>query len=243
LRQKQGDSIPTVSLEAEYFVAGILGKAILPAMDHSARSASAFDKVADKYQERFMGLTVYDDGYQEFCDLLPPGRARILDAACGPGNVSRFLMARRPELDLLGIDLAPRMVELARETVPSARFAVHDCRRLADLEMRFHGIICAFGLPYLSWGEARAFIETAGSVLEPKGVIYLSTILGNSADSGFERFSSGDEVHVTYHNEEQVSSWLEEYRFTLVKQERVPSPKVAPKPTMDLIVIARKIPC
>jgi hypothetical protein len=47
------------------------------------------------------------------------------------------------------------MVELAREAVPSAQFAVHDCRNLAELQRRFDGIICAFGLPYLSPEEAR----------------------------------------------------------------------------------------
>jgi len=34
------------------------------------------------------------------------GRARVLDAACGPGSASRYLLAQRPELQLLGIDLA-----------------------------------------------------------------------------------------------------------------------------------------
>ena len=104
-----------------------------------------------------MGLTMYDDSYRAFCALLKPGRVRVLDAACGPGNVSRYLMAQRPDLDLLGIDLAPRMVELAREAVPSAHFAVHDCRHLAALQRRFDGIICAFGLPYLSGEEATGF--------------------------------------------------------------------------------------
>src|SRR6266403_3432131 len=130
-------------------------------MDHCAISASVFHRFADLYRDKFMDLTVYDDSYREFYELLPQGRARVLDAACGPGNVSRYLMAQRPYLDLLGIDLAPRMVELAREAVPLAHFAVHDCRHLADLQLRFDGIICAFGLPYLSREEATAFIRAA----------------------------------------------------------------------------------
>src|SRR5215469_7521526 len=113
-------------------------------MDHSAISASVFHKLADRYREKYMDLTMYDNSYREFCELLRRGPARVLDAACGPGNVSRYLKAHRPELELLGIDLAPRMVELAREAVPSALFVVHDCRRLAGLQGPFEGIICAF---------------------------------------------------------------------------------------------------
>src|SRR5260370_5031110 len=131
-------------------------------MDHCAISASAFHKHADRYRDKFMDLTLYDDSYRAFCELLPQGRARVLDAACGPGNVSRYLMAQRPDLDLLGIDLAPRMVELAREAVPSAHFAVQDCRHLADLQLRFGGVIFAFCLPYLLGEEATAFGSAAG---------------------------------------------------------------------------------
>src|SRR6476620_5727510 len=114
-------------------------------MDRCAISAVAFHKLADRYCEKYMDLTMYDESYSQFSALLKGG-ACVLDAACGPGNVSRYLMTQRPDLDLLGIDLAPRMVELAREAVPSARFAVHDCRDLLSLKQRFDGIICAFGL-------------------------------------------------------------------------------------------------
>jgi len=189
-----------------------------------------------------MDLTLYDESYLKFCELLRPGHARVLDAACGPGNVSRCLMAHRPDLDLLGIDLAPRMVELAREAVPSARFAVHDCRRLAELQRRFDGIICAFGLPYLSPEEASAFIEAAAQVLDPGGVLYLSTMLGNSEDSGLEHCSTGDPVYVYYHSEEHLTRLLERSGFKLVERSLLESPSAASKRTIDLILISKLCP-
>jgi len=209
-------------------------------MDHCAISVSVFHKFADLYRDKYMGQTLYDDSYREFCGLLKPGRARVLDAACGPGNVSRYLMVQRPDLDLLGIDLAPRMVELAREAVPSAHFAVHDCRHVAGLQRRFDGIICAFGLPYLSGDEATAFIREAGQALDPGGALYLSTMLGKSEDSGFETCSTGDQVYINYHSEDQVVSSLLGCGFTVLKQSRLPSPSAASKRTTDLIVIAEK---
>jgi SAM-dependent methyltransferase len=210
------------------------------AMDHCAVSASVFHKHAEMYRDKFMGLSTYDDSYREFCGALRPGRARVLDAACGPGTASRYLMAQRPELDLLGIDLAPRMVELAREAVPAARFVVHDCRRLADLRQRFDGIICAFGLPYLSTEEATAFIKTAALALEEGGALYLSTMLGKPEASGLERCSTGDEVYVFYHPEDQILRFLQAEGMAVLKRWRIPSPSAAPKKTTDLIVIAKK---
>lgn len=209
-------------------------------MDQCAISASAFDKVADQYREKFMDLTLYDEPYRGFCDLLPSGRARVLDAACGPGNVSRFLMSQRPDLDLLGIDLAPRMVELAREAVPSAQFAVHDCRDLAELKRRFDGIICSFGLPYLSWPEAVAFIKACSAALEPQGALYLSTMLGRREDSGPQRCSTGDQVYVNYHSENHIISALRASGISVIKQRHLPSPSGAVKKTTDLIIIAKR---
>jgi SAM-dependent methyltransferase len=209
-------------------------------MDYSAHSASVFHKLADRYREEYMDLTLYDDSYRDFCEMLPPGSARVLDVACGPGNVSRFLISQRGDLDLLGIDLAPRMVDLAREAVPSARFAVHDCRKLADLKLRFDGIICAFGLPYLSWPEAASFIRAAYDSLEPAGALYLSALLGRPEESGFEPCSTGDQVYVNYHSEDQIIGALRDCAFTIVSQRQLPSPSAAPKPTTDLVVIAKK---
>jgi len=203
-------------------------------------SASAFDKQADLYRKKFMDLTMYDDSYREFCDLLRPGRARVLDAACGPGNVSRYLVAQRPDLNLLGIDLAPRMVELAREAVPSAQFVVHDCRHLLDFQRRFDGIICAFGLPYLLPEELTAFVGAAAEALDPGGVLYLSAMLGNSEDSGLQLCSTGDQVYLNYHNEDHITRSLAEHGFSVVRQSRMASPSAASKVTTDLIVIAKK---
>jgi SAM-dependent methyltransferase len=209
-------------------------------MDHCAHSASLFHRQADRYRDKYMDLTLYDDSYRAFCDLLKPGCARVLDAACGPGNVSRYLMTQRPELNLLGIDLAPRMVELARQAVPGARFAVHDCRRLAGLQRRFDGIICAFGLPYLSPEEATDLIREASHVLLAGGVLYLSTMLGGNGDSGFEVCSTGEQIYINYHSEDQVLHSLEECGYTILKQSRLQSPSAAVKKTTDLIVIAEK---
>ena len=209
-------------------------------MDRCVISASAFDKQADLYRKKFMDLTIYDDTYREFCELLTQGRARVLDAACGPGNVSRYLVAQRPDLDLLGIDLAPRMVELAREAVPSAQFVVHDCRHLLDLQRRFDGIICAFGLPYLLPEEVTAFVGAAAEALDAGGVLYLSAMLGNSKDSGLQLCSTGDPVYLNYHNEDHITRSLGERGFSVVRQRRMASPPAASKVTTDLIVIAKK---
>ncbi len=56
------------------------------------------------------------------------GRGPVGDLGCGPGHVSAHLAALGA--DVVGVDLSPRMVELASEAVPAGRFLVGDLRDL-----------------------------------------------------------------------------------------------------------------
>jgi SAM-dependent methyltransferase len=62
-----------------------------------------------------------------FAEMVPEG-GTVLDAGCGPGRVAA-LLARRG-LDVVGVDLAPGMVTVARRTHPGIRFEEADLTAL-----------------------------------------------------------------------------------------------------------------
>lgn len=68
-------------------------------------------------------------------------RNRVLDVGCGAGWSS---LAADPTADYLGIDVSPRMVELAREAYPTRRFEVADMEQLGGLGI-FGAIVSAYG--------------------------------------------------------------------------------------------------
>lgn len=211
-------------------------------MDPSALSAQVFDRNAELYQSKYMDLDLYDETYARLAGDLPPG-AQVLDAACGPGTVARRLMHWRPDIDLLGTDLAPRMVELARAAVPQARFEVGDCRELPGEVAAWDAIVCAFGLPYLSPEDARGFILRAGRSLRDGGQLYLSTQGGRPEESGPQRSSRGDVVHVFFHvmdGADGVGAWLAEAGLEVQVQAALPCPANASVQTRDWYCIARK---
>jgi SAM-dependent methyltransferase len=94
---------------------------------------------------------------------------RILDLACGPGTLSRRLAAMVvPGGVVVGVDLAPGMIELARAMhVPSARFEIMDIENLEFEDGAFDAAICGHGLQYASdlsraLGESRRVIRPSG---------------------------------------------------------------------------------
>jgi SAM-dependent methyltransferase len=56
-----------------------------------------------------------DAAFADRCVALMGAPARILDLGCGPGNIALQLAARLPDAHILGVDGAPRMLDVARQ--------------------------------------------------------------------------------------------------------------------------------
>jgi ubiquinone/menaquinone biosynthesis C-methylase UbiE len=97
-----------------------------------------FDSMAGDW-ERIRRDPTYREGFEDALRRLPSGfrPSRALDAACGTGLVSRWLVERWPGSAVVGFDLSPRMVERARELVPDARFEVASVHELPYADGEF----------------------------------------------------------------------------------------------------------
>ena len=210
-------------------------------MDTCQISVNTFDRFAERYAQKYLALDTYDDYYRQFCLHVSRQGANVLDVACGPGNVSAYLVRERPDLQVLGIDLAPSMVRLAQTHVLSASFLVHDCRHLADLGRVFDGIAYAFGLNYLNKEDAEQFFESLSKVLAPNGVLYLSTMSGPAEHSGLETSSSGDQIYVYYRPKQEIEQLVQRAGLELVFLDEIASPANASKPTIDVVLVARRV--
>lgn len=185
-----------------------------------------------------MDVSHYGDTLALFCDALPPN-ASVLDVACGPGNLSRFLLDRRNDLRMSGTDLAPNMIALAQANNPEASFSLADMRRIAETNSRYEALVCGFGLPYLSKAEAATFISDMAKILRPGGSVYLSTMTADIDASLLQQSSDGQDAILThYHAEATLREVLKHAGFDIVLSQKQPFPD---KPdTTDLIIIAQK---
>jgi ubiquinone/menaquinone biosynthesis C-methylase UbiE len=74
-----------------------------------------------------------DDAFvpvQAALDTLQSPPRHALDLGTGTGAIAALLAQRYPAAEVVGVDLAPRMIEEARRTVAGVRFEVADARRL-----------------------------------------------------------------------------------------------------------------
>jgi 2-polyprenyl-3-methyl-5-hydroxy-6-metoxy-1,4-benzoquinol methylase len=209
-------------------------------MDNTQHAAHIFNKLANLYESKFMDVSLYADSLEVFCGNMPLENVKVLEMACGPGNITQFLLSKRPDLDILGTDLAPNMVDLAKKNNPTARFEVMDVRDISTIKEKYNGIICGFGLPYLSKKDAILFIQNAAKCLKTNGLLYISTMEGDYNSSKSEKGSTGDEIFMHYHELDYLNTAMTESGLNMILTERKQYAK-AEKIVTDLILIAQKL--
>ena len=185
---------------------------------------------------------MYHESFDVFCDAIKKQNPEVLELACGPGNITTYLLSKRPDLKILGTDLAPRMLELAQKINPTAQFQLLDCREILKLGKSFDAIMCGFCLPYLTKKEAIQLIADASKVLNEHGVIYISTMEDHNANSGLRAGSKGDLIFMNFHEAEYLSGALTANGFEIKFLNRKQYPGPDGTQTTDLLIVAKKLP-
>lgn len=182
-------------------------------MDPYKETFNTWNNIASIYQDKFMDLDVYHHTYDYICNAVTKQKAKLLDIGCGPGNITKYLLSKRPGFDILGIDIAPNMIELAKANNPAAKFQVMDSRHINKLNTKYDAIICGFCLPYLSSAESNQLITNAYHLLNKNGLIYLSFVEGDPRKSDF-KVGSGGRVYFHFHDLDNLKTQLLKAKFS-----------------------------
>ena len=124
-----------------------------------------YDRRAPEYDDWWLGRGLYADrerpGWEDELRLLegvirdlPP--VRTLDVACGTGFLTRHLPG-----DVVGLDASERMLEVAREQAPQARFEHGDALSLPFEDSAFDRVFTSYFYCHLEDEERKRFLAEA----------------------------------------------------------------------------------
>jgi ubiquinone/menaquinone biosynthesis C-methylase UbiE len=200
---------------------------------------AAYDTVADDYVAAFG-----DD-----LDVLPVDRSvldavahrlgrggRVLDVGCGPGQVGRYLAAHG-DLEVVGLDLALRMLRLAGRAAGRDTFVDGDMRTLPFLRHSFAAVVAFYSIQHLARSDLGAALGEFRRVLRPDGALVVATHLGGG-EVQVDQFLGHQigAVGGTLYEEEELRADLARQSFTVERSvRRDPLPHEHPSERIYLI--------
>ena len=147
-----------------------------------------YDRRAFEYDEWWLGHGRFAErdrpGWEKEVEVLAEliaalTPARTLDVACGTGFLTRHLRG-----DVVGLDQSDRMLSVAREQAPGARFVVGDALELPFEDGAFDRVFTSYFYCHLEQDERMRFLAEARRVA-PELVVVASV---PGAEDPLERY-------------------------------------------------------
>jgi len=101
---------------------------------------------------------------------------KVLDVGCGPGRDAKYFSEHN--LDVTGIDLTSKFIEMASQNAPNAKIIQMDMRYLDFPYSTFDGIWACASFLHLPKYDAENTLRRFRRVLKPNGLLYIGVKQG-----------------------------------------------------------------
>ncbi len=174
------------------------------------------------------------------------GDGTIADVGCGPGHVTRYLASRHDRV--VGVDLSPGMIEVARRRSPEITFTVASMLDLPVGDGAWAGLVALYSIIHLTAAERAVACHEFARVLRPGGWALVAfhidsaTTQAGEVDHLTEFFGQPVELDGYYLDPADVARDLEAAGFTVMSTVvRRPWPG-AEYPSRRAYLLARTTP-
>lgn len=140
---------------------------------------AAYESLGKKYLDYRQALK--SDTYVKMFLRKLGKNSSVLDVGCGVGIPVDDVLTKAGH-EVMGIDLSPSLIKLARKNVPGASYQVFDMRNLSFGEYEVQGLVCLYAIFHIPRSEHKKMIETFASFLPVGGWMLIS--MGDRAYEG-----------------------------------------------------------
>ncbi|GIL34280.1 class I SAM-dependent methyltransferase [Phycicoccus sp. DTK01] len=204
---------------------------------------AAYDAIAEDYAATFpstepelpVDLAMLDHFVGR---VVAGGGAHVLDAGCGTGRIARYLVDRG--LSVVGVDLSPGMLAMARRDHPDLELHEGSLTELPLADVSVDGVVFWYSLIHLTGDELPVALAEAVRVLRPGGHVLLAFQKGEGTyDVGAGLRERGHDVSLVrwHRGPKQVLDALADAGF--VKEARLVREPVGRERHGQAFVLAR----
>lgn len=211
------------------------------APDFLATTAASYDQIAREYADN-----IFDELKDKpldrallnrFAEAVPPPGIAV-DLGCGPGQIARYLHERG--VHVIGIDLSPAMVALAKELTPAVEFFQGNMLSLHVPDNTWSGIAAFYSIVHIPPAQMITALTELHRVLVPGGVLLLAFHRGQEIVHRDEMWGKTVNMDFIYFERAQVEQYLTTAGMEILEiSERAPYPGVE-HPSHRVYILARK---
>ena len=203
--------------------------------------ADSYDRVADEYVQRIYNELQHKPFDRQLLDRFAASlqeNGLACDMGCGPGHIARYLHEKGAKV--CGIDVSPKMVELARRLNPEIDFSCGDILELDVEDETWAGVAAFYSIIHVPPGEiVRALLELR-RVLRPGGLLLLAFHIGEGIIHLDEWWGKSVCVDFHFFRPTEMANYLRSVVLEIEEiVEREPYPGVE-HPSRRAYIFARK---
>jgi ubiquinone/menaquinone biosynthesis C-methylase UbiE len=157
----------------------------------------SYDRLSDEYARRIYGELARKRFDREQLDRFAREThgGLVCDVGCGPGHVARYLHDAGAKA--MGLDLSPRMIEIARELNPAIQFEAGDMFALPFADESLAGIAAFYAIVNIPEPSLPAVFREMYRVLGKGGMLLVAFHIGG--ESLFVDELWGQRVTMSFH--------------------------------------------
>jgi SAM-dependent methyltransferase len=196
----------------------------------------SYDRIAEAYHQNRINKTARNVRFLDRLRPYLPQSGTVLDLGCGGGcPISKYFADAG--YDVLGVDISEKMIELAKNSVPNARFKVGDFERSNFPERSFDLIISFFAIIHLPRDTHAQLFKKMYKWLKEDGAIFVT--LG-ALDNEEEQVDDWKSVPMYWSHFDSKTNLelIEQTGFEVIWHEE----EEIPGDTTHLFIIAKRTP-
>jgi len=179
---------------------------------------NCYNKVAAKYADRFFGELAYKSLDRMMLSRFAAdnsGKGKIADLGCGCGHTTAFLQNFGAK-DILGIDLSPEMIAMARSLCPKIDFEVGNILELSFEDESFAAITAFYAVVHFNEEELGQALTEIHRVTQKGGQFLFSFHTEEQVVTVDDLLEEKVEVNFHFFDADKVVAMAKECAWTVL---------------------------
>ena len=146
---------------------------------------------------------------------------KILDVGCAGGRDAVYFTSKG--FEVLGIDLTPEFIKLAKVNCPEATFNLMDMRKLKFDNESFDGVWACASFLHIPKKDAIKTLSGFNKILKSKGVLFLSVMEGTGEGYRKNEKLNWDDRYFSFYQKLELEKLLNSAGFKVISLIKFPT--------------------